>query len=285
MKRHLLILAILLAVTMTAVAQIRVDLNREGPTLRPLQMSDYDKQEPEVRLTRQDSTDYANHVARAFNYLATDSLQQARWHLEKALNLWPSAPSTWILRHNLGRIALAEGRFSAAYAEFDRILKKLPEERSVRKDRATASLELGHAREALEDLNLLLEKECSDSLRASLLFMRASARMKSRLYADARTDVKAVLALQPSNENAMLLLCAIDWQGGRREGAMMMLSGFINAHPQNTLALSMRAAFLAEQGRTEAALLDLEDALRMEPENLELLHQRDALTKKRKKRK
>ena len=107
MKRHLLLLAILLAVTMTAVAQIRVDLNREGPTLRPLQLSDYDKQEPEVRLTRQDSTDYANHVARAFNYLATDSLQQARWHLEKALNLWPSAPGTWILRHNLGRIALA----------------------------------------------------------------------------------------------------------------------------------------------------------------------------------
>ncbi|MBR1644072.1 MAG: tetratricopeptide repeat protein [Bacteroidales bacterium] len=285
MKRLFFLTCMLLCGICSGLAQVRVELSPDGPTLRPLEMSDYDRHEPARRLTRQDSVDYSSHVARAFNYLAADSLAQARMHLEQALRLWPEAPGTWILRHNLGRIALAEGRHAAAYEEFTRILKKLPEERTVRKDRAAAALELGYTREALEDLNLLLANETSDSLRASLLFMRASARMKSRLYADARTDLKAVLSLQPASENAMLLLCAVDWQSGRRESALLMLGGFINAHPANTLARSMRAGFLAEQGRTEAAILDLEDALRIEPGNLEILQQRDNIVRQQRKRK
>lgn len=285
MKRLFPLICMLLYGICTCFSQVRVELTPEGPMLRPMVMSDYDRQEPTTRLTLQDSVDYSTHVARAFNFLATDSLSQARAHIEKALRIWPDAPGTWILRHNLGRIALAEGRYAAAYEEFSRILKKHPEERTVRKERAAAALELGYAREALEDLNLLLDKAETDSLRASLLFMRASARMKSRLYADARTDLKTVLSMQPGNENAMLLLCAADWHGGRRESAILMLDGFINAHPTNALALSMRASFLKEQGRTEAALIDLEEALRIEPDNLDFLQQREAIVRAQRKRK
>lgn len=282
MKRRFFIIFALLTAVFSVKGQIRVDMNSGGVQLRPMNLSDYDRHEETFALTHADSMDYQNHVVRAYNYLATDSLPQARMHLQQALKITNRAPGTWILQHTLGRIDMAEGKYMAAIGEFDAVLKKIPTQQDVRLDRATARLELGHTREALEDINLLLSGTIADSLRGHLLFMRASAQMKARLYLEARTDLKEVLRLSPDNENAMLLLCAADWKGGRRESAMLMLNGFINAHPKNTAALSLRADCLNELGQREAAIKDLDDALRLEPENTGILRQKEEILRTRK---
>lgn len=282
MKRRFFLIFVLLTGAFSALAQIRVEMNNGGAQLRPMNLSDYDRHEEPFALTHADSVDYQSHVVRAYNYLATDSLPQARTHLKQALKITNKAPGTWILQHTLGRIEMAEGNYMEAAGVFDAVLKRIPTQKDVRLDRATAHLELGHTREALEDINLLLAGEPSDSMRSHLLFMRASAQMKARLYTEARTDLKEVLRLTPGNENAMLLLCAADWKGGRRESAMLMLNGFINAHPKNTAALALRADCLAELGRREAAMMDLEEALRIEPSNVGIQRQLDGMKRTRK---
>ena len=114
MKRRFFLIFVLLTGAFSALAQIRVEMNNGGAQLRPLNLSDYDRHEEPFALTHADSVDYQSHVVRAYNYLATDSLPQARTHLKQALKITNKAPGTWILQHTLGRIEMAEGNYVEA---------------------------------------------------------------------------------------------------------------------------------------------------------------------------
>ena len=104
MKRRFFLIFALLTAAFSVQGQIRVDMNPGGAQLRPMNLSDYDRHEETFALTHADSMDYQNHVVRAYNYLATDSLPQARMHLQQALKISNrargffstlSAASTW----------------------------------------------------------------------------------------------------------------------------------------------------------------------------------------------
>ena len=82
MKRRFFLIFVLLTGAFSALAQIRVEMNNGGAQLRPMNLSDYDRHEEPFALTHADSVDYQSHVVRAYNYLATDSLPQARTHLK-----------------------------------------------------------------------------------------------------------------------------------------------------------------------------------------------------------
>lgn len=237
--------------------------------MRPKTAADYarEREERQVRQERADTAAYQGCLLRAFAALGGDSLLRARELFEEALRLQPEAPGNSIVRHNIGRIHLAQGDYPRAVEQFNAVLKRLPDDRTVRHDRAAAYLQMGHAKEAVADCDILLRDEPVDSLRAALFFLRAAARMKLRLFDDARRDLQQCLALAPDREGAVLLLVMALQQGGRPQEAMQRLNLFIAAHPRSADALVLRAGMEMEQGMYEAARYDLDAAIAAEPSN------------------
>ena len=257
-------------------AQVVVDLQRGGATVRPKTAEDYarEREERQARLERADTAAYRGCLLRAFAALGGDSLLRARELFEEALRLMPDAPGNSVVRHNIGRIHLVQGDYARAVEQFTAVLRRSPDARAVRHDRASAYLQMGYAKEAVGDCDILLRDEPADSLRAALFFLRAAARMKLRLFDDARRDLQQCLALSPDREGAALLLVMVLQQGGRPQEAMQRLNLFIVAHPRSADALALRAGMEAEQGMYEAARYDLDAAIAAEPSNSALYAER-----------
>lgn len=257
-------------------AQLVVDLKHGGASVRTKTAADYERERAgrSVRAARVDTMRYRDALGRAFSLLAADSLPAARVQFEEALTWWPDAPGNSVVRHHIGRIELAQGRYVEAVEQFSNVLRALPEEREVRRDRASAYLQLGHAREAVADCDILLARETEDSLRAHLLFMRAAAQMQLRNYADARQGLEKALSLNPGSEGAALLLIMALRAGGRPQEAMVRLNVFISSHPHHADALALRAEMEEQQGMYDAARYDLDAAIALEPDNAALYEAR-----------
>jgi len=280
MKRILLFFLWLTAATSLAPAQIIIDLNRGGATVRSKTLSDYHRENKEPAFEREDSLAYRDCLLRGFSALSIDSLSEAKALFEKALKVRPDAAGNPIIRHNLGRIEMAEGHWQEALKIFTALLKELPGERAVRLDRAKTFLNLRMPVEAVADCDVLLQTEKADSALKALYFLRAAAQIDRRLYADARADLERVLALEPDHENALLLTVVALERDGRPQEAMQRVSLYLSTHPQSVEALALRADMEQRAGRVEAARYDLDAAIKLAPEDATLYRTRAALLKK-----
>lgn len=275
MKRAFLFL-LLLAACGVSRAQTVIDLKRGG-TVRAKTIDDYKQENRFAEREAADSVAYQDCLTRAFNALHADSLQQAGELFERALKLRPYAPGNHIVRYNLGRIGLARGDYRTAVACFTAVLKLHPEDEQARLDRATAYLELGNAADALSDCNALLAMPIDRERRKTVLFLRAAAYMKNRLYRAARTDLEEVMRLEPDNENAPLLLAVAYEKDGQPQEALGRLNLYVNAHPDGADGLVMRAGMEERLGMDDAARADYDAALRLEPSNADLYVARAAV--------
>ncbi|MFW5584455.1 MAG: tetratricopeptide repeat protein, partial [Bacteroidales bacterium] len=250
----------------TLSAQTIIDLDNKGK-VRGKTIYDYKSESDVARRERNDSIEYADHLVRAFNALHADSLEEARKQFRAAISTRPDAPGNYIIRHNLGRIALAQGRYDEAVKLLTQVLKEQPDNPEVRADRANAALSSGNAAMAIDDCNVLLQRTLVDERRAQVFFMRAAAQMQlrnvllhRRLTHDcraelvylraaaqihrptppaARADLETVLKLTPDNENAALLLLMTLRDEGRKQEALARLNDFVAQHPKNADAYAL----------------------------------------------
>lgn len=249
-------------------AQTVIDLG-PGGGVRSKTLRDYDRQPRPAAELRADSLAWADCLTRAFNELSRDSLAAAARCFREALRLRPDAEASAVIRHNLGRIDLARGDYRSAISLFSALLKDDPSRDDARLDRAKAYLEGGNPSAALSDCDVLLAKGQADTARRELLFLSGAARIKLRLYADARRDLEQALALDPRNTAATLLLALALERDGQPREAVARLSALLEAEPGNLDALLARAATEARQGHYGAARMDYDEALRLDPSEAE----------------
>ena len=223
-----------------------------------------------ARRERNDSIEYADHLVRAFNALHADSLEEARKQFRAAISTRPDAPGNYIIRHNLGRIALAQGRYDEAVKLLTQVLKEQPDNPEVRADRANAALGGGNATMAIEDCNVLLQRTLVDERRSQVFFMRAAAQMQLRNAPSARADLETVLKLTPDNENAALLFLMTLRDEGRKQEALARLNDFVAQHPKNADAYALRAEMLAADGKHALARADYDTAIKLDAERGDL---------------
>ena len=264
--KHLFVLFFILApLGYEASAQIVVDLKKGATSVRAKTLADYEAEQRMGEVTNADTIKYKDCLRRALNALFEDSLKTARELLEESLRIYPDAPSRFIVRHNLGKIDMAEGKMKSAIVTFSEILKSHPENSSVRFDRATAYLENNEPQGAINDCNVLLKTNGLDSLHERLYFMRGAAEMQLRLIPAAKQDMENVLTINPQNESAALLYVMILEKDGRKRESSERLDAFISAHPQNADALLMHADRYAEEGRDDLARYDYDLAVERFP--------------------
>lgn len=265
MKRLIVLFFLLMALVFEASAQIVVDLKKGATTVRAKTLADYEAEQRKNVVTNADTIKYKDCLRRALNALFDDSLKTARKLFEESLRIYPDAPSRFIVRHNLGKIDMAEGKLKNAIVTFSDILRSHPENHSVRLDRATAYLGNSEPQGAINDCDVLLKVNGLDSLHERLYFIRGAAEMQLRLIPAAKMDMENVLKMNPQNESAVLLYVMILEKDNRKREAAERLDAFISAHPKNLDALLMRADRYADEGRDDLARYDYDLAVERFP--------------------
>ena len=266
MRRFLFFLiALLTPACCTLRAQTVIDLGRGGG-IRSKTLDDYKIEHKTPRETALDSLAYNDCLTRAFNELHRDSLTLAERYFRQALKLQPNAVGNRVIRHNLGLIEMARGDLRAAIATFTDVLHEDPEDYATRLDRAKAYLELGNAPGAVEDCNVLLKAADTDSARKELYFLSGAAKMQMRLYADARKDLERVLAWEPGNGNAIVLLSMAFERDGQPQEAVNRLNLLLQVQPGNLDARLARAGVEARLGLDAAAREDYDAVLAALPD-------------------
>lgn len=266
--KHLLLL-LLVALPLALPAQTIVEL-KPGGKVRNKTVEDYRDELRLAEIERQDSLLYVDHLRRAFNALATDSLAQAEERFLAALKLRPSAPGNYIVHYNLALIDMARGRWAAAIERLTPVVQTHPSYHVARMARAEAELQGGRLREAIDDASTLLDPLGPSGIEADVLrrarFVRGAARFGLHLYAEARTDLTAFLQEEPDNENARLLQALILEKTGQPKEALNQLNLIVAAHPESIDALQTRAALLLAQGQTALARADYDRLVALAPE-------------------
>jgi len=266
MKRFFpLLLLLLLPAAATSRAQTVIDLKRGGG-VRAKTLDDYKIEHKTPRELAIDSLAYNDCLTRAFNELHRDSLQLAEAYFERALKLRPEAVGNGVIRHNLGRIAMARGDLRSAIGTFTDLLRDEPHNYDVRLDRAKAYLELNNAQGAASDCDVLMARAEGVEQKRELYFLRGAARFQMHLYADARRDLEQVLLLDAGNGNAIVLLALAYERDGQPHEAVNRLNLLLQAQPDNADALLARAGVEARLGQDAAARTDYDAVLRLTPE-------------------
>ena len=269
MKRIFIMLALLAATFCASQAQTIIDL-KKGGGVRAKTIDDYREEQGINERLKADSLAYIDHLTRAFNALHTDSLTQARRLFEDALRARPSAPGNYIVRYNLGRIDMAEQKYTAAVQRFSDVLRTKPDFRDARYDRALCYLEMKSLNAALQDCEALLNDTQDTKERIRSLFLRSGVYQNAHQPEKSREDLKTILRLDPENENAQLLMACSYEDIGQPKEALNQLNLFLAAHPKNSDGLVARAQLQERLGMDAPAHADYSDAIALLPSDATL---------------
>lgn len=264
-----LLAAALLAAPIQAAAQTIIELKRGGG-VRAKTIEDYREEMRMDERLREDSAAYVDNLRRAFNALHTDSLEEAEQRFRDALKQRPGSTGNYVIKYNLGLIDMARGRLVEAVEKLSAIVKDYPAYYVARVARAEANLQLGKAREAIEDAELVMERTektgTDRDLARRARFVRAAARYRLRLFPEAHADLQHILDEDPQNGNAQILDALTLQQMGQPKEALNRLNLIVNAQPQSTDALTARAAVEYELGLYALARADYDRLLERCPE-------------------
>ncbi len=259
-------------------AQTIIPLERGKGGVRAKTIDDYKQDMKTLEREQADSVQYVDNLRRAFNALHTDSLLQAEKLFKDALKLRPVASGNHVIRYNLGLVDMVRGDNAAAVKKLTEIVKDFPNYFDARVARSEANLQLGHANEAIEDAQQVLDKAHFDGMTAAIQerarFVRAAARYQLRLYSDAHADLQTLMADNPQNTNAQILDALTLQQMGQPKEALNRLNLIVSAHPDNADALSTRATVEAELSLYALARADYDTLLRLFPNESSYLVER-----------
>lgn len=201
-------LSVLCILPQAVQAQTVIELDRGG-NVRNKTIDDYKEENGMAERLRADSLLYVDHLRRAFNALHTDSLTEAENYFTQALKLRPHAPGNHVVRYNLAQISRARAQYLPALKQLNELIKELPNYYDARLARAEINLELGNAREAVVDAEVLMNndalKQIDPDLQLKALFVRAAAQYRAHRYVEARADIHRLLQAQPQNVNAQII--------------------------------------------------------------------------------
>lgn len=270
MKKIVLIILLSISVCPNVLAQTIVELKRGG-TVRSKTVDDYKEQNDRIKKRlADDSLKYVDNLRRAFNALHADSVNHAEMLFKEALRLRPDAPGNHIIKYNLGLVDMARGNNVEAVKKLTNIIKDYPNYFDARLARAEANLQIGHASEALDDAQQVLDKATSiegitPEVREKARFVRAASRYQLRLFSDAHADLKTIITDNPQNENAQLLDALTLQQMGQPKESLNRLNLIVAANPESTDALSTRAMVEAELNMNAMARADYDTLIKMQP--------------------
>lgn len=262
--------ALLILLPQAVQAQTVIELDRGG-NVRNKTIDDYKEENGMAERQRADSLQYVDHLRRAFNALHSDSLTEAENYFNNALKLRPHAPGNHVVRFNLAQISRARAQYLPALKQLNDLIKEIPNYYDARLARAEINLELGNAREAIVDAEVLINndalKQIDPDLQLKSVFVRAAAYYRAHRYVEARADIHRLLQVQPNNVNAQILEALTLQKMGQPKEALNTLNRIVSANPSHMDALLTRATLHLELGMTASARADYDQLITLSPKD------------------
>lgn len=214
---------------------------------------------PEARAALQaalalDPNDVRSLVGLANVAMVTEGFEVARPRLDEALRLQPASPLVW---RSLGLLQLHDRQFAAAQASFEKAveLASTADQRiellSALSGLAEAQMALGRV-EAARGTIARIDDMAPGS--PAGLYLQARAAFLTGDYDGARQGLEQLLARNPKDGAARLLLGAVNYTQGNLGQADMYLASVVASEPDNSFARKLLADTRMRQRHPRDAL-------------------------------
>ena len=163
-----------------------------------------------------------------------------------------------------------------ALADYDAVLKILPDAPEALEGRGRINLSRGRFNDALQDLNeaiALFAPERAARTRVD----RANTLFQLKNYAGAMADLDESQKIDPNDPNLYMSRGQVDYAEKRYDAALRDFDQFIRRAPSNPRGFIGRGMVMEATGHPREALLAYDDALKLDPTNASTIAARDRL--------
>jgi len=205
---------------------------------------------------------YDEWVNRSFDYIDTDSIEQAAECLKNAMRLEPANPQNGLLFSNLGTLQRQLGQLEEAEISYGCAIALLPEAATPRTARAQLYAQMERYTNAIDDYNKVL---LSDPQNEDLIYERAMCRLMAADTTGARQDLEFIDTFNPHSAKSRLGM-AIVYKATRQYSlALDLYNALIKANPKSWSLLRDRAEVHFLSNHMGAALTDINTSIEMNP--------------------
>lgn len=151
--------------------------------------------------TSADSTHYVALIDSSFMAGNSGKFAEAERCLSEAIKLVPKHPTNIYLLNNLGGLQQLQGKTDEAILSFTAALQRMPDEQTIRLNRARLFALVGKHQSAITDYSLLISQNPKNEL---YLYQRAMSYMLRKDYDLADADLKQLIAQNGESLKARL---------------------------------------------------------------------------------
>lgn len=202
----------------------------------------------------------ANHMQRGQALFAEGNFAKADIEFRNAIQISPKDPVARVME---ARTAEKLGRTREAYGLYQSVVDDTPGNVEARVGLGRLMIFGGLADKGLAVIQSALDKHPDD---ATLLTLRAVARLRLKNQAGALVDVDRALVLAPDNEEAVALRAGLYREAGDVAHAKELVANAVRARPDSAEMHDLLARIEVATGETDKAEEQLRTLIRLKPE-------------------
>lgn len=205
-------------------------------------------------------TTYEGWINASFNAIDNNKIPEAEECLKKAMKLEPANAQNGLLFVNLGTLQREQGKYTDAEVSYSCAIAMLNDNTKVFAARATLYSEMEQYQKALDDFNIVLEREPKNE---EILYERALCKLIMNDTIGAKTDLEFIDTFNPNSAKSRLGMAMVYKAMGENAMAVELYDALIKANPKSWSLLRDRAEVYFMSKRLGAALIDIDKSIQM----------------------
>ena len=205
-------------------------------------------------------TTYEGWINASFDAIDNNKIPEAEECLKKAMKLEPANAQNGLLFVNLGTLQREQGKYTDAEVSYSCAIAMLNDNTKVFAARATLYSEMEQYQKALDDFNIVLEREPKNE---EILYERALCKLIMNDTIGAKTDLEFIDTFNPNSAKSRLGMAMVYKAMGENAMAVELYDALIKANPKSWSLLRDRAEVYFMSKRLGAALIDIDKSIQM----------------------
>lgn len=207
-----------------------------------------------------DTVRYMAWIDSSFLLSNQGKISSAESYLKKAIALAPKHPTSIYLLNNLAGLQQMQGKLSEAIESYNMALLSMPEEQTIRFNRARLFALSGKHQAAVTDYAILVAQAPSNEL---YLYQRAMSYMLMKQYDLSEEDLKRIIELNAQSLKARLGYALLETARGRYDEAERLFDYLVSKLSKSPEVYEGRARLYHARKMKGYAMKDLERAFEL----------------------
>lgn len=208
------------------------------------------------------SQSYDQWIEQSFDYIDSDSIDQAIDCLKQAMRLEPANQRNGLLFVNLGTLQRQQGRLEEAEVSYSCAVALLSDIPSVRANRAQLYAEMERFADAVEDYTVMLQSEPQNE---DWLYERGLCRLMSNDTIGAQQDFEYIDTFKPRSAKSRLGMAIVYKAQKQYSLAVDLYDALLEANPKSWSLMRDRAEVYYMSNRLGAAMTDINESIKLNP--------------------